>query len=180
MGWRGLRALDLGQNLEGAGAQAPESGRGKGAGTRGCGTGSGGGLRPGSEGEGIWAPGPPALTLLRSQQHPGGALAPLAWVCSRPHCSCSAFPPPQLPALGGGQEKARGNPAGRAGRGRPVRGPGLEEETWVALALPHSLNLDHTAARWALPGPTGAWFQPLLPPLGDRPHTSPLRGATHC
>lgn len=62
-----------------------------------------------------------------------------------------------------------------------MRGPGREEEIWVALALPHSLILDHTAARWALPGPTGtggggAWLQPLLPRRGDCPQTSPFRG----
>lgn len=62
-----------------------------------------------------------------------------------------------------------------------MRGPGLEEEIWVALALPHSFILDRTAAHWALPGPTrgvrgGGLVQPLLPRRGDCPQTSPFRG----
>lgn len=57
-----------------------------------------------------------------------------------------------------------------------MRGPGLEEEIWVALALPHSLVLDHAAALGPCQDP-GAWLQPLLPLIGDSsPDLSALGG----
>lgn len=56
-----------------------------------------------------------------------------------------------------------------------MRGPGLEEEIWVALALPHSLVLGHNAAHWALPGPPGPGSGPSSL-IGDCPQTSPLGG----
>lgn len=89
------------------------------------------------------------------------------WLVPDPAAPVQPLPLPQLPALGGGQEKARGNPAGRAGRGRPVRGLGLGEEIWVGLAFPCSLILELCLSRLGPSRTSEPASRPLLPDLSS-------------
>lgn len=156
MGWRepGLRVR--GRRGLGLRLASPEGGEGWYPGFLGPGMEDGWGTESWVPGRRVWAAGSLALTLLRVRhtRRPW-----LHWPGSVP----LLLPLPRLPALGGGQEKARGNPAGRAGRGRPVRRPGLGEEIWGGLALPHSLILELRRSQMAPSTTQGSWFPALLP-----------------
>lgn len=123
-------ALSTGIGVEGAGDQNPESGwrRKKRAQLCVLGWETVGDWPLGLREEGMWAPGSSVLTLLQKPTALRGPGSVWPWSVPDSAVPVQALPLPRLPALGGGQEKTRGNPAGRAGRGRPVRGLGLGEE----------------------------------------------------
>lgn len=158
----------MGQSLEGAGAQAPESGwrNGKAAWPPGYGTGSGRGPSPGSEGGGIWTPGSRALTLLRgpgSTPEGPGSVGLGLFPTPRLPSSLSSAP---APSTGWGTGKGERKPGRKSGEGASCEGTGPGGGDLGSPSSAPRLRPGARCSPWALPGSPGP--APGPPPHPDR------------